>query len=289
MMIATTAAKIGRSMKKRENMRRAPQLADGDVDAARLVVAAAAGDARPAARAGCARRLDADARRARRARRSARFFASSTLAAALPVLVGVAGDDDLRADADVRRRRDAHRAPGASVSSVALARREVDGHARRRRAGRGRAGARWRSGARRGVGHVGRRLDRRARREAHAAVDDDLVAVGEAFGDEPAVALPVADGDRPQLGLVLLVDDPDEVALGALLHRALRHHDRVGPDRADRAARARTGSAAARRRDCRPIARIRNVPVCRVVRRIGERDRALVRKERCRRPSRSRR
>ena len=42
-----------------------------------------------------------------------------------------------------------------------------------------------------------------ALREADAAVDDDLVAVVEAFGNEPAVALPVADDDRAQLGLVI--------------------------------------------------------------------------------------
>ena len=42
MMIATTAAKIGRSMKKRENMRRRLLLRDRDLDAPRFVVAAAA-------------------------------------------------------------------------------------------------------------------------------------------------------------------------------------------------------------------------------------------------------
>ena len=48
-MIATTAAKIGRSMKKRENMVGSPALlADGDLDAPRLVVAAAC-RSRPAA------------------------------------------------------------------------------------------------------------------------------------------------------------------------------------------------------------------------------------------------
>ena len=38
-MIATTAAKIGRSMKNRENMTLLPSWLDDEVDAARLVVA----------------------------------------------------------------------------------------------------------------------------------------------------------------------------------------------------------------------------------------------------------
>src|SRR4030095_10506416 len=45
MMIATTAAKIGRSMKKRENMKRRPLLREADVDAPCLLCAASAGDA----------------------------------------------------------------------------------------------------------------------------------------------------------------------------------------------------------------------------------------------------
>src|SRR5512146_1127314 len=43
-MIETTAAKIGRSMKKRENMGERRLLPDGELDASRLLVAAAAGD-----------------------------------------------------------------------------------------------------------------------------------------------------------------------------------------------------------------------------------------------------
>ena len=96
MMIATTAAKIGRSMKKCENMRfAAAVLPDGgDVDAARVGVAAVAGHLRgrlqPERRS---RNPGLDERIAHRQRPTFREFDVRVDTAGL---VGVPGDDDRR-------------------------------------------------------------------------------------------------------------------------------------------------------------------------------------------------
>src|SRR5262249_3958329 len=58
------------------------------------------------------------------------------------------------------------------------------------------------------------------------AVDDYAIARGQPRGDDPRVALPVAQAHRTRLGLALVVDDVDELALGAFEHRALRHEHR---------------------------------------------------------------
>ena len=71
-------------------------------------------------------------------------------------------------------------------------------------------------------------VHRRPGRHADRAVDDDPLAGLQALVDEPVVALPVADFDDPLLDLFVLADHPDEVALGTLLHGALRHQDGVG-------------------------------------------------------------
>jgi len=85
---------------------------------------------------------------------------------------------------------------------------------------------------RRRLGQVGRHLDGHVRGEPQRTVDDDTIARREALRNEPALGVPIADDDRPQLGPLVLVDDPDEVSLRALLHGPLRNEDRVRPDRA---------------------------------------------------------
>ena len=126
-------------------------------------------------------------------------------------------------------------------------------------------------------------------RQAHAAVDDDAVAVGRG----PSVMSQPSPFQSPTVtgrssAWSVLVDDPDEVALGALLHRALRNHDRVGPDGAVEAhAHVLVRAQHARRVVHRGAQQERAGR--RVVRRIGERDLARCTGRACRRPSRSRR
>ena len=50
-----------------------------------------------------------------------------------------------------------------------------------------------------------------------------------AHDDDVLLALVVADHHRAQLGVTVLLDDVDQVTVGALLHRELRHDDRVLP------------------------------------------------------------
>src|SRR5262249_38076012 len=66
-----------------------------------------------------------------------------------------------------------------------------------------------------------------AGRKARHAVGGDYVACLEAAVDEPVVAVPGTDFDRADLRLHLLVHHDDDVALGALEHRGLRHEYRV--------------------------------------------------------------
>ena len=272
-MIATTAAKIGRSMKKRENM----------VGVARLFADRDVRRAGPRRRCRCRSRPAAASSRMRSAGMPsatsasrtavARRLASSTLAAWLPVR-SAKPVTSIGFGAGLHRRREALRAAGSPRRRASPCR-SRNGRPATRRAGATRGAASGDSG----LGHVGRRLDRRVGREPERAVDDDLVAGREALRDEPAVAVPVADDDRPQLGLVVLVDDPDEVALGALLHRALRDEDRVRPDRA---AQARAHVLVGTQHAFRIVDRRADQERAglRVVRRVGERDLARVREQR---------
>ncbi len=98
---------------------------------------------------------------------------------------------------------------------------------RRAEARRGRRGTRtavWRAPA--------TILSGASRDDADRAVDHDALARLQAVGDEPVVAVPRADFDHALMRLRVLVDDPHEVALRALQHRALRHQDRVRAHRA---------------------------------------------------------
>src|SRR4029077_4783583 len=63
------------------------------------------------------------------------------------------------------------------------------------------------------------------------SVNDYLLARLQPFVDKPAVAVPVADHDRTGLRLSALPPNPDKVALAPLLHRSLRHKDRIRPER----------------------------------------------------------
>ena len=69
---------------------------------------------------------------------------------------------------------------------------------------------------------------RLARHDLEHAVDHDAVALVQAGLDHDVLlAVVVADDHRPHLGDAVRVDDVDEVAVRALLHRELRHDDRV--------------------------------------------------------------
>src|SRR4051794_41095683 len=101
MMIATTAAKIGRSMKNRENIERGRGLlADGDVDAARLIGAAASRDG------GRRRELDAlrrDAAGQQGIPHSQRAFLGEVhVAGGIAARVGITRHGELCADAHGR-------------------------------------------------------------------------------------------------------------------------------------------------------------------------------------------
>src|SRR6185312_12056786 len=128
--------------------------------------------------------------------------------------------------------RNSTASPPASMKMIATTAAKIGRSMKKRENMRGAAAyfgaARLRSRRR----DVRRRVDLGAGREAQRAVDDHRVAVLEALVDEPVVAVPVADVDRPHRGLAVLAEQPHEVALGTLLDGALRHQDRVRPQRA---------------------------------------------------------
>src|SRR5512143_99862 len=269
-MIETTAAKIGRSMKKRENMGERRLLPDGKLNASCLLVAAAAGDVD--------RRLQVHAVGGDALGDQRVAHGERTPLGELDVGAAIAGPvreprhvDRIRARLD--RRRESLEQPDSLGIESRLAGGEMN---RQRRAGRNRD--------RRGLGsarlrNVGRRLARRVGREPQAAVDDDLIAGGETLRDEPRVAVPVADLHRTLLRLACLVDDPDEVAACALLDGALRNEDRVRADGADEP----RANVLVRPQD--PVGIVdggadQEGAGLRIVRRIGERDPPLVREDR---------
>src|SRR5882672_1208115 len=72
-------------------------------------------------------------------------------------------------------------------------------------------------------------LDRLARDDFQGAVDHHAVAGPQTLRDQDALlARVVAHHDGPELGCAVLLDHVHQMPVGPLLHRELRHDDRIG-------------------------------------------------------------
>src|SRR5579862_8791746 len=121
-------------------------------------------------------------------------------------------------------------------------------------------------------------LHRRAGGEPRHAVRGHDVTRLQAAVDEPVVAMPGPDFDRANLRLHVLVDQHDDVALGSLEHRCLRHEDQIRAHRA-RDSHAHELPGTQRRFGIRQRGAQQESPGLRIEARVGERDAPLVREE----------
>ena len=73
------------------------------------------------------------------------------------------------------------------------------------------------------------RSNDRAGPQFHQVIDDDLIAGLQATEDDPILTLPIAGLHRTRRDLVLGIDDKDQITLGVLDHRRLRHQEYALP------------------------------------------------------------
>src|SRR6185503_3639326 len=82
-------------------------------------------------------------------------------------------------------------------------------------------------GGRRRARLLGLRDDGDARIQLHQVVEDDGVAIVQAFADDPVLAEPVADFHRTLRGLAISADGPHETTLRTFEHGSLRNCDHL--------------------------------------------------------------